>query len=123
MREITDHKLSDLNNAVDITADERDSACGNASHEYAIHLHKSETEGHITLLNFQHGAVKEVGLNGISDEVLIAIVIDRLQGFQAGDFRSRENALAITQLEEAMHWLNHRTLDRMRRGVEGVSKA
>ena len=42
---------------------------------------------------------------------------------QAGKFRCRENALAITKLEEALHWLAHRTADRERRGVEGTHQA
>jgi hypothetical protein len=28
----------------------------------------------------------------------------------------------LTKLEEAMHWLHHRTNERVRRGVEGVLK-
>jgi hypothetical protein len=54
---------------------------------------------------------------------LIAIVIDRLRGFQSGPFSCRENALALTKMEEALHWLNARTRDRMERGVEGKSVA
>ena len=48
------------------------------------------------------------------------MLIDRLRGFQAGPFGCRENALALTKLEEAMHWLHHRTRGRMARGVEGT---
>ena len=40
-----------------------------------------------------------------------------------GDFACRENALALTKVEEALHWLNHRTADRQRRGVEGKNEA
>jgi hypothetical protein len=50
------------------------------------------------------------------------ICIDRLRSFQSGDFKCRENALALTKLEEALHWLNHRTRDRQSRGVEGINK-
>lgn len=71
-------------------------------------------------LVFQHGPVKEVGTNGITNEALLAIVIDRLEGFQRGDYRCRDNALALTKLEEALHWLHHRTLGRVARGVEGT---
>jgi len=74
-----------------------------------------------TSINFQNGAVKENGVNGCHNEDLIVIVIDRLQGFQSGEFACRENALAITKLEEALHWLRHRTSDRESRGVEGTS--
>jgi len=34
---------------------------------------------------------------------------------------SRELSLALTKLEEAMHWLRHRTNARIARGVEGTN--
>lgn len=73
-------------------------------------------------LLFQNGPVKEngEGVNGITHEVLLAILIDRLQGFQSGPYKNRENAVAITKLEEALMWLHKRTLDREARGVEGT---
>jgi hypothetical protein len=74
------------------------------------------------LLPFQHGPIKEVGVNGITNEALLAIVLDRLRGFQESPFKCRENAVAITKLEEAMMWLHKRTLDRERRGVEGTNQ-
>jgi len=61
--------------------------------------------------------------NGAFVETVIAIVVDRLQFYQsaaAGKFKCRENALAITKLEEALHWLNHRTQARETRDVEGT---
>ncbi len=98
---------------------------GNASHKYYI-SRKEETKGGLFsefgLISFQEGAIGEVGVNGCHNEDLLAIVIDRLQGFQDSPFKCRENALAITKLEEALHWLNHRTRERERRGVEGTSK-
>lgn len=33
---------------------------------------------------------------------------------------NEEAACALTHIEEAMHWLQQRTLERMRRGVEGT---
>lgn len=76
----------------------------------------------ITTLNFQHGPVPEVGLNGISNEVLMAIVLDRLAFYQKGAFACRENALAYTKIEEGLLWLHKRTWDRMQRNVEGTLK-
>lgn len=58
--------------------------------------------------------------NGAFVEGVIAAAIDRLECYQASKFQCRENALAITKLEEALHWLNHRTAERQRRGVEGT---
>ena len=72
-------------------------------------------------VSFQNGPIKEAGVNGCHQEDLIAIVIDRLQSFQAGDFKCRENALALNHLEIAMRHLNRRTEDREKRGVEGTS--
>jgi len=79
-------------------------------------------EGLYAYVKFQKGSVAENGVNGCHQEDLLAIVIDRLQHFQKGDYASRENALALTKVEEAMHWLNHRTAARQARGVEGTSE-
>jgi hypothetical protein len=93
---------------------------GGACHEYIVETKMSQQV--VGRVSFQNGPVKEHGINGCHHEDLIAIVIDRLQAFQAGEFACRENALAITKLEEAMHWLNHRTNARIARGVDGTDK-
>jgi hypothetical protein len=71
-------------------------------------------------LIFQNGPIAEAGVNGITNESLLAIVLDRLNGFQQSEYKCRENALAITKIEEAMHWMLHRTRSRESRGVEGT---
>jgi hypothetical protein len=61
--------------------------------------------------------------NGAFVETVIAAALQRIQYYQTasgGKFACRENALAITKLEEALHWLNHRTAAREARGVEGT---
>ncbi len=58
--------------------------------------------------------------NGAFVETVIAAVIQRIMFYNEGEFRCRENSLAITHLEEALHWLNARTQDRERRAVEGT---
>jgi hypothetical protein len=95
-----------------------------ANHRYDVIPVKGSIPDGVTVdlmtnINFQKGPIKERGVNGCHNEDLIAIVIDRLQSFQKTDFSCRENALAITKLEEALHWLQHRTADRNKRGVEG----
>lgn len=91
----------------------------NAHHLYQVQM----VDGDIPIcqVNFQKGPIKEYGPNGIHHEDLIAIVIDRLESFQESEYSCRENALAITKLEEALHWLRHRTNKREKRGVEGTS--
>jgi len=71
---------------------------------------------------FQEGPIKEVGVNGVCNEDLIAMVITRLEHFQKSEFSSRDNAVAITKLEEALLWLRKRTIGRENRGVEGTHK-
>lgn len=99
---------------------------GGANHKYEVRMIPpngadiSEKEIYAKV-KFQTGGIVEAGINGCHNEDLIAIVIDRLQGFQSGEFACRENALAITKLEEALMWLNKRTNDRIKRGVEGKS--
>ena len=96
---------------------------GGACHEYYVvdadHAENSPPTEHCHVF-FQKGPVKEEGTNGCHNEDLLAIVLHRLKGFQSGKLACQENALAITKIEEAMHWLNHRTASRQQRGVEGT---
>lgn len=75
-------------------------------------------------ISFQNGPLCVDGVrrepSGAFVETLIAIARDRLNYYQGSKFNCRENALAITKLEEALHWLNHRTAKREQRGVEGT---
>ena len=61
--------------------------------------------------------------NGAFVEGVLNAAIQRLEFFQASKFKCRENALAITKLEEAKHWLDHRTKMREAQGVEGLHAA
>jgi hypothetical protein len=70
-------------------------------------------------IKFQEGPVAENGANGAQIEDVIDALVEELRGFQGGEFRCRENALAITKLEEARLWLNERTRTRVAQGVEG----
>lgn len=58
--------------------------------------------------------------NGAFVETVIFAALDRLNYYQDTQFKCRENALATTKLQEALHWLNHRTADREAREVEGT---
>ena len=77
-------------------------------------------DGKIATVQFQKGPLKEAGLNGVMNEDLIVMVIDRLEAFQESPFKCRENAVAITKLQEALMWLRKRTEDREERNVEGT---
>lgn len=125
MRELTHHKLNGLNDALRIEVLDEPGQ-GNACHVYGItsdEPRNADTPPAVMCpIRFQNGPIAECGVNGISNEALLAIVIDRLQGFQAGQFACRENAIALTKIQEAMHWLQHRTRERLARGVEGTNQ-
>lgn len=71
-------------------------------------------------IDFQHGALTEIGHNGLFSVALLAILIDHLKSFQEGEFATRDAAVAITNLEQAMHWLCARADERQSRGVLGA---
>ncbi len=78
-------------------------------------------------VNWQNGPLAVDGVrhepNGAFVETIIQVAADRLRYYQTasgGKFACRQNALAITKLEEALHWLNDRTREREMRGVEGT---
>ena len=117
MTQLNDHKLPGDTNADAFpvcTDDEK--GPGGAHHRYML----SHGDG-ATILSFQKGALAEVVPNGVTDTQLLAVLIHRLQCFQEGPFRSRENACALTHLQEAMMWQHQRTMNRMRTGIEGRS--
>jgi hypothetical protein len=96
---------------------------GGAHHHYTCWAREEGTVS-LRLMEhtvFQNGPIKENGVNGTSHEALLAIVADRLRSFQAGPYACRENALALTKIEEALHWMDARTKAREKRGVEGTS--
>ncbi len=117
MRKITDHIVNPVNDKIDITVVDEPGA-GGANHEYDILIGRSGFTMH-----FQNGPINEVGVNGITQEALLAIVIDRLRSFQAGPFACSENATALVHTEAALDTLKSRTLARMARSVEGKSVA
>lgn len=117
MRTVTDHVVNPANDRLTISVTDQPGA-GGANHRYEIRGF-DDRSGPLVIM-FQNGPIPESGVNGVTQEVLLAVVADRLRSFQAGPFACRENALALTKIEEAMHWLQQRTLSRMRRGVEGT---
>lgn len=70
----------------------------------------------------QNGPIKEHGVNGCQVDTVIETAKLILEGLNK-NFPSRENAVAITKLDEALMWLDKRKKDREARGVEGFNKA
>lgn len=56
--------------------------------------------------------------DGTTLEELLTVAITRLSILN-NKFPCRENSIAITKIQEALLWLEERTKDRIKRGVEG----
>ncbi len=130
-RFLTSHKVNPANVELSIAA-QGTPGPGGASHLYMISGFNTETNpscpfkrrygaasDHTTIL-FQNGAIGDVGVNGITHEALLAILIDRLESFQCGPYKSNYNADALYHLQAAMHVLHRPTRDRMAQGIEGT---
>lgn len=85
------------------------------------HFYDIIVGGQITPVRFQHGPVKEYGVNGITSEALLAILIHRTKVLD-NNFPCEENKCSITYMENALALFNKCTADRQRRGVEGQNK-
>lgn len=90
-------------------------------HIYALDEHEAPTVQRLYFVQKEKDAAGNFVTvhEGTTNEEVLACLIDRLGKLQA-KFPCRENALAITKLEEALMWLNKRTADRKARGVEGT---
>lgn len=94
---------------------------GNAYHQYVVRDINNE-DIDICLLNFQNGGRNIEGSeHGLTAEDLLEICRHRLQCFQTSEYACRENAVALTHIEEALMWLNRRTEDRAERNVLGIN--
>lgn len=127
MREITSHRVNPANDTLQIIPEDEPGS-GGANHCYLIRGFNAATnpsreptvsQTSLTIV-FQNGPIAEVGVNGITHEALLAILIDRLEAFQAGPYNCEENLQALHHLREAAVALKSRTLARMARGVEGT---
>lgn len=114
-RTLTSHIVNPANDKITITVMDEPGQ-GGANHVYRI-----DAGGKITVINFQNGPINEYGVNGITQEVLLAICIDRLEGFQSGAFACEDNQIALDAMRLAQTSLQKRTRDRMKRGVEGTN--
>lgn len=77
-------------------------------------------------IDWQNGPLSVDGIRkdatGAFVETVIKAALQRIEYYQETKFKCRENAIAITKLEEALLWLNSRTARREKQGVEGTHK-
>lgn len=130
MRELTDHIVE--GKCANLTVEVLDEpGQGGACHAYEISGYDAVTNGsykggvftrHSTTILFQNGPIDEDGngANGIQHEALLAILIDRMRGFQTGPYACDDNEEALELLETALETMQNRTRERLARNVEGT---
>ena len=122
MKQLTDHHDGHgLNESIRIIADdEMNSVC----HAYNGKIATNDGKEHDVLgIVFQRGPRNIEGSTpGVTEMAVLAVVIDRLRGHQAGQYATRENAVALTKCEEALMWMRQRADNRAKRGVLGTNQ-
>ena len=91
---------------------------GGAHHDYCI----AAAPGEILLtVQFQKGPRSAPeARHGVLDCDLLEIVRDRLKAFVDGSMPSKETEMALGHVEAALHCLNKRVEDRIKRNVLGT---
>lgn len=111
IRFLRDHQISPADDELQVMVDDEQ--------PHVYHVHGPDASGLKMNITFQNQPPAQ-GITGLTNEVLASIMIDRLKQFQQGAFACKENAQALTHFEEGLHWLQQRTISRIRRGVEGT---
>lgn len=113
-RVITTHQTNPCNEAIELRCGERDDVDG-------CRLYRARLpDGRMFVIDFQNGPIKEVGTNGLTLEVMLAIVIDQLETHQTTKYANTFNAAALLHARGALAQLIDRTRVREARGVEGT---
>jgi len=123
LRELTYHKVvgvGGLNEELSVDVMDKPGS-GGACHDYSINWDSGLDRGECHI-RFQNGPIQEGGVNGVSNESLLAVVLDRLVGFNEGEYATPENFAAMQHVLWALQFLHNRTKDRVVRGVEGTYK-
>jgi hypothetical protein len=66
-------------------------------------------------IGFQNGPIRLHGLNGVTNEALLNIVLDRLRCFQTGEYACTENDEALRYAALSLQFLQRRTRMRIAR--------
>lgn len=119
LRVLNSHIVNPCNDKIDLLVMDGPGA-GGASHHYRAQWPTIDGKIQYAEIKFQNGPIKENGTNGLTHEVLLAILEDRLASFQAGPYKCNENEIALSHVRGAQQTLQNRTRARQDRGVEGT---
>lgn len=103
---------------------------GGAHHEYRLSVpHATDAKAtyqgksFTATLRFQRGPREEPdSLPGVTEGALLAILLDRLEAFQLGEYWCVENDHVLRHVREALDWTKRRAVNRHRRGVLGTTR-
>lgn len=134
MREIKTHEVDELGPTMSVWAVDEPGP-GGACHHYRVIWDPDRTaDSAIPIayrdgkppqyidIHFQKGPRGENDCNGLLEPALLAIIEDRMVSFQQGPFSSVEGSQALGAVRLALSYLHDRVRDRLRRGVQGLSK-
>ena len=104
-----------------VALDDRDPKAGLASHLYGIQYGGPKD---VLKIQFLHGPRGMDGSKpGIFDDDLLAIIQDRMEGFQTGPYACSENEEALGFIRQAREVLGRRVARRVAQGVLGDNAA
>jgi hypothetical protein len=106
----------------DFSVDRGGNPTGGTTTMTAPGFYKGNQDGPAILITWQNGIVGEDGQTGAFVEDVIEAVLQRLRFFQTSKFRCRENAVAITHIEDGLNMLDARTRKRELENVENTYK-
>lgn len=122
MQQLTDHIVEGDSTNHQLTVEVMDEpGQGGACHEYRIRdFYNKVHHWDNVLIFFQNGPIKDVGVNGVTHEALLAILLHRMRSFQSGPYANEHNHFALEHMEAALNHLQARTRERIARNVEGT---
>lgn len=121
MRTLGTHKVGGVNDGLRVLVLDEPGA-GGACARYVVEQDipdNMESTMRRCMIDFQSGPMTDGNPNGVTNEALLSVLQDRLEGFQQGSFPSELNEIALGHVREALAALQQRTRDRIARGVEG----
>jgi hypothetical protein len=108
--------------AVSVTAKVNENGNLVIMNEYTNPSEFVKVEGNKVSFQIQDGVISENGVNGVQAVDIIRFSHELIKSLNA-KYSCRENSITITKLEEAVNAQDSRTLDRIKRQVEGQNKA
>ncbi|ORE91015.1 hypothetical protein [Aurantimonas sp. 22II-16-19i] len=99
MPKIDGHKIHPVSKMIDVATAGRKGA----SHAHAAYK-VTLPDGTEIILSFQTGQRGAGEANGLTNEILLAIVADRLRAFQGGPYACMENDHILMHVEEALNF-------------------